>query len=89
MKFLSTDSMHSFSYAPGHCRGTFAPSPDIRMGSSLGTSLGSSWQFYNFLGGAGTGAVFPTTVRNPVSSQHRTVPRGGEGAWSPIIIMLL
>ena len=55
------DSLHSFSYAPGHCRGSFLEtSPDPR--------LTSSWQFYNFVGGAGTGAVFPTTVRNPVSN---------------------
>lgn len=53
------DSLHSFSYSPGHCRGSFLPTPaDPR--------LSSSWQFYNFVGGAGTGAVFPTTVRNPV-----------------------
>ncbi|XP_022800681.1 uncharacterized protein LOC111338444 [Stylophora pistillata] len=55
---ISSDSLHSFSYAPGHCRGSFLEtSPDPR--------LTSSWQFYNFVGGAGTGAVFPTTVRNP------------------------
>ncbi|KAJ7361891.1 hypothetical protein OS493_014537 [Desmophyllum pertusum] len=55
---ISSDSLHSFSYSPGHCRGSFlATPPDPR--------LTSSWQFYNFVGGAGTGAVFPTTVRNP------------------------
>ena len=53
------DSLHSFSYSPGHCRGSFLETlPDPR--------LTASWQFYNFVGGAGTGAVFPTTVRNPV-----------------------
>lgn len=53
------DSLHSFSYSPGHSRGSFLETlPDPR--------LTASWQFYNFVGGAGTGAVFPTTVRNPV-----------------------
>ena len=57
--YFAGDSLHSFSYSPGHCRGSFLPTPaDPR--------LSSSWQFYNFVGGAGTGAVFPTTVRNPV-----------------------
>lgn len=53
------DSLHSFSFSPGHCRGSFVETlPDPR--------LTTSWQFYNFVGGAETGAVFPTTVRNPV-----------------------
>ncbi|XP_048590414.1 PAS domain-containing serine/threonine-protein kinase isoform X2 [Nematostella vectensis] len=56
---IAGDSLHSFSYSPGHCRGTFAtPLHDPAL-------LGASWQFYNFVGGAATGNVFPTTVRNP------------------------
>ena len=31
-------------------------------------NFNASWQFYNYVGGAGTGTVFPTTVRNPVSA---------------------
>jgi hypothetical protein len=60
--FLSGDSLHSFSYSPGHFRGSFVTTPDQ-------AKLNTSWQFYNFVGGAGTGAVFPTTVRNPVSNK--------------------
>ena len=56
--------MHSFSYAAGHSRGSFLANST----SQLGASLGRSWQFYNFVGGAGTGTVLPTTVRNPVSA---------------------
>ncbi|XP_044184545.1 PAS domain-containing serine/threonine-protein kinase-like isoform X1 [Acropora millepora] len=55
---ISSDSLHSFSFSPGHCRGSFVEAAaDLR--------LSTSWQFYNFVGGAATGSVFPTTVRNP------------------------
>lgn len=57
------ESLHSFSFAPGFSRGSFAPSPS----PALNSSLNASWQFFNFMGGAETGAVLPTTTRNPVS----------------------
>ncbi|XP_065063667.1 PAS domain-containing serine/threonine-protein kinase-like [Rhopilema esculentum] len=55
------ESLHSFSFAPGFSRGSFAPSPSPGLNSSLNTS----WQFFNFVGGAEVGTVFPTTTRNP------------------------
>lgn len=55
---IASDSLHSFSLSPAHCRGSF-------LEAAADPRLTTSWQFYNFVGGAGTGAVFPTTVRNP------------------------
>ncbi|XP_070533468.1 PAS domain-containing serine/threonine-protein kinase-like isoform X2 [Ptychodera flava] len=55
------DELHSFSFAPGHSKGSFAPSPDL----NLNLSMGASWSFYNYVGGGQTGVAFPTTVRNP------------------------
>ena len=60
----SGKSLHSFSYSPGHSHGSFLPpfSP-----KSPAPNFSASWQFFNYVGGASTGTVFPTTVRNPVS----------------------
>ncbi|XP_077990691.1 PAS domain-containing serine/threonine-protein kinase-like [Glandiceps talaboti] len=55
------DELHSFSFSPGHSKGTFAPSPDL----NLNFSMNSSWCFYNYVGGGESGVAFPTTVRNP------------------------
>ena len=56
------ESLHSFNFAPGFSRGTFASSPVPGRNSSLN----ASWQFYNFIGGAETSTVLPTTTRSPV-----------------------
>ncbi|XP_071508045.1 PAS domain-containing serine/threonine-protein kinase-like [Diadema antillarum] len=56
------DELHSLSFAGGLSKGSFAPTPTP---PPLNISLGRSWSFYNFVGGAQTGMVLPTTVRNP------------------------
>ena len=43
------------------------------MEAAADLRLSTSWQFYNFVGGAATGSVFPTTVRNPVSHEDYTL----------------
>ncbi|XP_071958896.1 PAS domain-containing serine/threonine-protein kinase-like isoform X2 [Antedon mediterranea] len=58
---FKADGLHSFSYAPGHSKGSFAPSP----APDLSQSMGQSWSFYNFIGGGQIGMTFPTTVYNP------------------------
>nr|XP_006812502.1 PREDICTED: PAS domain-containing serine/threonine-protein kinase-like [Saccoglossus kowalevskii] len=55
------DELNSYSFAPGHSKGSFAPSPDLNLNQSMGTS----WTFYNFVGGGQSGVAFPTTVKNP------------------------
>nr|XP_054750593.1 PAS domain-containing serine/threonine-protein kinase-like [Lytechinus pictus] len=57
------DELNSLSFTGGLCKGSFAPTPTPPP--PLNMSLGRSWSFYNFVGGAQTGMVLPTTVRNP------------------------
>ncbi|XP_041486067.1 uncharacterized protein LOC121432268 [Lytechinus variegatus] len=58
------DELNSLSFTGGLCKGSFAPTPTPPP-PPLNMSLGRSWSFYNFVGGAQTGMVLPTTVRNP------------------------
>ena len=56
------DELNSLSFTGGLSKGTFAPVPTP---PPLNMSLGRSWSFYNFVGGAQMGMVLPTSVRNP------------------------
>eukprot|EP00794_Sanderia_malayensis_P012151 gene12151-13404_t len=55
------ESQHSFSYSASFSRGTFTNNP----APGLSSSLNASWQFFNFIGGADSAVVLPTTTRNP------------------------
>ncbi|XP_013389166.1 PAS domain-containing serine/threonine-protein kinase isoform X1 [Lingula anatina] len=59
------DGLHEFSFSPGLSKGTFSPVPIPGPDPRASMSLGTSWSFYNYVGGGEVGMTFPTSVRNP------------------------
>ena len=66
--------MHSFSFAPMPYKGSFCNIPSSDP-SKLQVSMNASWQFFNYVGGAGTDTATPTVIRNPVSQSSLSMSR--------------
>ncbi|CAL4128945.1 unnamed protein product, partial [Meganyctiphanes norvegica] len=54
---LPGDGLHSFSFSPGHSKGSFGTCGD--------GSQGGNWFFHNYVGGGTSRTVFPTSIVNP------------------------
>lgn len=65
--FPPGNALHSFSFAAVPYKGSFSNIPES---GKLQASMSASWQFFNYVSGAGTqAAAEPVVIRNPVSTQ--------------------
>ena len=62
---MSGNALHSFSFAAVPYKGSFCNIPEP---GKLQASMSASWQFFNYVSGAGTATTEPIVVRNPVST---------------------
>ena len=68
--YVTGNALHSFSFAAVPYKGSFCNLPEP---GKLQASMSASWQFFNYVSGAGTATNEPIVVRNPVSTSYHII----------------